>query len=94
MKTFWIVSYDIADPKRLRKVAKFLEGYGHRIQYSVFQVRANDRDIERMKWELSKRIEEEDSIFYFRLCSHCVTKAQSQNPKLLMPDETITYQIL
>jgi len=63
MKSFWLVSYDIADPKRLRKVAKFLEGYGQRIQYSVFQVRANDRDIERMKWELTKRIEDVDSIF-------------------------------
>ena len=28
MRNNWIVSYDISNPKRLRKVAKFLEGYG------------------------------------------------------------------
>lgn len=93
MKTFWLVSYDIADPKRLRKVAKFLEGYGQRIQHSVFQVRANERDIERMKWELTKRIVEEDSIFYFRLCQTCMEKAQTQNPKLFIPEEDVTYRI-
>ena len=31
MRNNWIVSYDISNPKRLRKVAKFLEGYGERI---------------------------------------------------------------
>ena len=94
MKNYWIISYDIASPKRLRKVAKFLEGYGMRIQHSVFQVKGSDRDIERMKWELTKRIDEEDSIYYFRLCNSCKERAQSQNPKLLIVEEDVTYQII
>lgn len=32
----FIVSYDIADPKRLRKVCRVLEGSGVREQFSVF----------------------------------------------------------
>ena len=94
MKNYWIISYDISNPKRLRKIAKFLEGYGYRIQHSVFQVKGSDRDLERLKWELTKRIEMEDSIYYFRLCNSCREKAQSQNPKLLIKEEDVTYQII
>ncbi len=36
-RTRYIISYDIAHPKRLYRVAKTLEAYGHRIQYSVFE---------------------------------------------------------
>lgn len=32
-----VVSYDISDDKRRRKVAKIMEGYGFRVQYSVFE---------------------------------------------------------
>lgn len=32
----FLVSYDIADPKRLRRVCRLLEGAGTREQYSVF----------------------------------------------------------
>ena len=31
MKHWHLISYDVRDPKRLRKVAKMLEGYGTRI---------------------------------------------------------------
>lgn len=32
----YLIGYDIADPKRLRRVCKIMEGYGERLQYSVF----------------------------------------------------------
>ncbi len=31
-----LIAYDIRDPKRLRRVAKTMEGFGIRMQYSVF----------------------------------------------------------
>lgn len=31
-----LIAYDISDPKRLRRVIKIMEGYGQRLQYSVF----------------------------------------------------------
>lgn len=36
MKTRYIVSYDICEPKRLRLVHKTMCGYGDALQYSVF----------------------------------------------------------
>lgn len=32
----FLVAYDIAEPRRLRRVIKVMEGYGERLQYSVF----------------------------------------------------------
>ena len=34
---WWLVSYDVHDPSRLRRCAGVLEGSGQRIQYSVFR---------------------------------------------------------
>jgi CRISPR-associated protein Cas2 len=37
MRTGYLVSYDIADPKRLRAVFRTLNSYGDPLQYSVFR---------------------------------------------------------
>ena len=39
----YIVAYDIADPRRWRKVFKLMNGYGAWVQLSVFQCRMNRR---------------------------------------------------
>ena len=37
MRTRYIVSYDISDPQRLRRVHRTMRGYGDALQYSVFR---------------------------------------------------------
>ena len=39
----YIVTYDITEPKRWRKVFKAMKGYGHWLQLSVFQCRLTAR---------------------------------------------------
>lgn len=36
MRNRYLVSYDICDPKRLRRVFKTMRGFGDALQYSVF----------------------------------------------------------
>ena len=48
-----LIAYDIADPVRLRRVAKVMEGYGDRLQYSVFICDLNKTDLAR--WECDVR---------------------------------------
>lgn len=36
MRTCWLVSYDITDPRRLRRVARAVSAVGTRIQHSVY----------------------------------------------------------
>ena len=37
-KTPWLVAYDIRDPGRLRRVHRYMLGWGIALQYSVFAV--------------------------------------------------------
>ena len=39
MEHLFIVSYDVSDPKRWRRVYKTMRGYGEWVQLSVFQCR-------------------------------------------------------
>lgn len=39
----YIVTYDIADPKRWRRVFRLMEGFGDWLQLSVFQCRLSTR---------------------------------------------------
>lgn len=47
-KHWHLVSYDVRDAKRLRQVAKKLEGYGGRVQYSVFRCRLDRETLEKL----------------------------------------------
>jgi len=48
MRSSYIVSYDISDPKRLRKVFKTMLGFGDHIQLSVFRCELSAPDRVRM----------------------------------------------
>jgi CRISPR-associated protein Cas2 len=44
MRRVYIVSYDICDPKRLRKIYEKMLGFGDRIQLSVFRCELTDKE--------------------------------------------------
>ena len=44
----WIVLYDIRNPRRLRRVARLMEGYGQRVQHSVFECDLGEAELNRL----------------------------------------------
>ncbi len=56
----YIVTYDIADPKRWQKIFKTMKGYGHWLQLSVFQCRLTARHRAEMVMRLEKLIRPAD----------------------------------
>ena len=52
----YIVTYDISDPKRWRRVFRLMHGYGEWLQYSVFQCRLNARRHAQLKALLDEAI--------------------------------------
>lgn len=69
---FILVAYDIAQPKRLRKVALTLEDYGTRVQRSLFECLVDGSHMVRLAHELRLIIDDqEDSVRYYRLCQTC-----------------------
>ncbi len=64
---FVVLTYDIemnkSGPKRLNKVAKICQGYGVRVQCSVFELEINIEELAELKAKLSGVIDAEiDSI--------------------------------
>lgn len=64
----YLVSYDICEPKRLRRVAKVLEGFGVRLQYSVFECPLDDLRLAQAKAALQPVIDhDEDQVLFVSL---------------------------
>lgn len=74
----YVVVYDIPDDRRRNRIAQILEGYGERVQYSVFECLLTERQFEELWQALGKRIEgKEDSIRAYRLCDLCAGQTRS-----------------
>jgi CRISPR-associated protein Cas2 len=74
----WLVAYDIADPKRLRKVATACEDFGHRKQLSVFLCRLSATDFVRLRSRLYDLVNlEEDQVLFIPLCAKCVGQIEA-----------------
>ena len=71
-KNWYLICYDIRDPKRWRKAYKLLQGYGDRVQYSIFRCALNMRDREKLRWELEKILTADDSLLLAGMCDRCV----------------------
>lgn len=52
MRQRYLVTYDIGDPKRLRKVFKLLKSYGEHLQLSVFRCDLSAMSLAQLKSEL------------------------------------------
>ncbi len=55
MKTVYLVSYDVADAKRLRLTYRKMNGFGSPLQYSVFRCELTPMQLIEMKsalWEI------------------------------------------
>ncbi len=73
---FYLVTYDIPDDPRRAKVAKILEDFGDRVQYSVFEMELNDSEQlgqmqDRLKGALDPQV---DSLRIYALCQGCRRK--------------------
>lgn len=73
-----VISYDISDDKLRTKFSKYLERFGHRIQYSVFEIENSKKMLDNVICDLenrfSKRFSESDSVYIFNLSSSCEVK--------------------
>lgn len=65
MRQTYIVTYDICDPKRLRRVFRTMRGYGDHLQLSVFRCELNHRELVELRAELGTIINHnEDQVLF------------------------------
>lgn len=67
-----LVAYDIAENKRIYRVAKVLKNHGRRAQNSVFVVEVKSTDLDKLRKRIEAIIEPEtDTVKYFPMCLDC-----------------------
>ena len=68
MRTTYLVSYDIADDKRLRKVFNTCRDFGDHLQYSVFECDLNPSEKIELEGALGRIIQhDEDQVLFVDL---------------------------
>jgi CRISPR-associated protein Cas2 len=87
-----LVAYDIetttlAGQRRLARVAKICEGYGIRVQYSLFECRLTEADLARLQIELEDVLDTHaDHIRFYRFPGDVAdsrqTLGRSRGPEL------------
>ena len=90
-KMLRILSYDITDDKRRRRVAKLLEGSARRVQYSVFETFMTEGELSALISKTLRFIlsEEGDSFLVYRLCGSCAPQRYAWGKKVIDWDEAI-----
>ncbi|HEY9700073.1 MAG TPA: CRISPR-associated endonuclease Cas2 [Trichocoleus sp.] len=75
---FYVITYDIPCNKRRKKVADLLEGYGQRVQYSVFECVLASEKFSELRKRLKKRVKlPDDSIRFYPLSRHTLGQVET-----------------
>lgn len=90
----FLIIYDIRNEKRLNKVSKVLLDYGIRVQRSVFEIDAEEKQLSIIRLRLKKIIESDDYIVYFRICERDWQKRQKFGVGHHLSGEGEPYEIL
>ena len=76
--SLWLIAYDIADPKRWRKVFRLLKSYGAPVQLSVFECRISNSQRQKL-WSSMQHIvhSDEDKVLCYPVCGQCERRIMS-----------------
>ena len=91
---FFVVAYDISNDQRRNKVAKILEDFGDRAQYSVFEMELiRPEQLNDLRSRVEQVIEPTaDGVRVYFLCQNCREKATVLGQGQIYRDED-TYVI-
>ncbi len=74
----YLISYDLSNDRLRQKVAKEMENYGKRVQYSVFECRISEKQLRTLYQKLAVIMQEEKegSVRIYTICGNCEAKIQ------------------
>lgn len=72
-----LITYDITDPKRLKKLHSFLKDFGLNTQKSMFECDIDHLALKRIRNYCKARLDlKEDSVRIYKICSPCMSKVE------------------
>lgn len=75
----YIVSYDMSSDRLRQKMSKELENYGKRVQYSVFECRITEKQMNTLYQKMVRIMQEEPTgnVRIYNLCKNCEEKVRT-----------------
>lgn len=93
-KRWRLICYDIRDPARWREVYRIVLGHGHRVQYSIYRARLDDRQVEELRWQLSRVMDPVDALLIVDLCPTCASNVISKNHVSGWQDPVASFRVI
>jgi CRISPR-associated protein Cas2 len=87
-----IISYDISNNKKRTKFNKYIQKFGHMLQYSVYEIENSPKILENIRTDINnkwlKQFDETDSVYLFHLSASCKVEkygyARNEDSELLI----------
>lgn len=73
----YLVAYDISNDKKRKKLGDILEGYGFRVNFSVFEIEISQTKLKKLLLEIEEQKlidKKQDSFRFYHICKNCVPK--------------------
>ena len=74
----YLITYDITNDKRRKRLSDLLDGYGIRVNYSVYEAELSQRKKEQLLYEITlKKLlnKKYDSLRFYHICQNCIEKS-------------------
>ena len=85
-KAYVLIIYDIADNAKRVRLAKFLQGYGFRVQKSAFEALISFSLYNKLLREIGVYVDEEDSIRIYKIVGQGQVTILGKNEKVQNDD--------
>jgi CRISPR-associated protein Cas2 len=94
MLTRFIVTYDVRDDARLRRVLKVMRNFGEHLQYSVFDCQLSEKDVVLLRDALKRTIDvSADQVLIIKLGpadGNAAKAIESLGIQYVPPDRVVT----
>ena len=82
-----LLTYDITNTKNRTKLSTLLEGYGYRVNFSVFELDLKKHQLDALLKEIEPFYEKEDSVRIYVFSADTVERSYDLNKKRPKPFE-------
>jgi len=80
-----LLTYDISNTKSRTKVATLLEGYGYRVNFSVFELDIKQHKLDELLKTIEEFCDKDDSVRLYAFSVDTIDKSYDLNPKRPKP---------
>ena len=81
----YLLTYDISNTKHRTKISTLLEGYGYRVNYSVFELDIKKYKLKILLGELRSLCAKNDSVRVYAFSVDTIANSYDLNPKRPYP---------